>query len=150
MKNRNLFLSFSLLAGLLAAGCQNAEKAGTNEVDALRDSVMAVHDEVMPRMEEMMELRSRISSRIDSLSKLKPASSDLEGRQKDGVDANLALKEADSLMMSWMNHYKSDTFKVLDAGQAKAYLDHEMEKISVVREKMNTSIDQAKKYLQQK
>ncbi|WP_266367146.1 viral A-type inclusion protein [Tellurirhabdus rosea] len=137
-------IAFSLL---LLAGCQS----GGNNAEKLEMEVMKVHDEVMPRMDELMDLKSQIStriSRLDSLAAASPSASSLDSLKQDGIATNQALAEADSLMMTWMNQYNPDTLKVLDEAGAVSYLSREKEKIGRVKEKFSSSIERAKKYLQ--
>lgn len=113
----------------------------------MQDNVMVVHDEVMPRSGELMDLKEQISHQIDSLSKLSLPSASLKSRQEEGIAINKSLSEADSLMEDWMHQYNADTLNGMDAAQAKVYLDKELAKITVVKEKINSGITEAKKFL---
>ncbi len=108
---------------------------------------MVVHDEVMPRSGELMDLKEEISQQIDSLSKITPATTSLKSRQEEGMAISKSLTEADSLMEDWMHQYNADTLKGMDAAQAKVYLDQELAKITIVKEKINSGITVAKKFL---
>jgi hypothetical protein len=134
-----------LICLVTLAGCQSSDDK--KSIEQIQDQVMVVHDEVMPRTGELMDLKEKISHQIDSLSKISPASASIQARQEEGVKINKSLTESDSLMYAWMNHYNADSVKGLDETQAKAYLDLELKKINDVKEKINGGITQAKKFL---
>ncbi|RRB17095.1 hypothetical protein [Larkinella knui] len=126
-------------------GCQ--QSGDKKNVEQVHTQVMAIHDEVMPRSEELEDLKEAISHHIDSLSKIKPVPGNFQARQQEGILINKALTEADSLMYDWMNNYKADSIKAMDEAQAKAYLELELKKITTVKEKINGGIRQAEKFL---
>ncbi|GAB3936322.1 hypothetical protein [Larkinella terrae] len=138
-----------VVIGFAVTSCQKSGEQKTGEdqsVEQIRDQVMAIHDEVM-RTEEIMDLKEKISHQIDSLSKITPATPVSQNRQQEGIAINQSLTEADELMNDWMHNYRSDTLDVLDEAQAKAYLNSELKKITVVKEKVTGGISQAKKFL---
>lgn len=142
------YLTTVLIISLFTAGCQSGERAETEKLEA---AVMAVHDEVMPRIEEVMDLKSKVSERlssIDSLAQKGPLTADMQTRRQNGLVVSQALLEADSLMSAWMSTYNGDSLKGLDANGATAYLESEMKKITIVKDKINGSIEQARQYLQ--
>ena len=139
---KTYLLTATLLTSLLLTNCQKSDN--TEQVEQMTEKVLAIHDEVMPRMEEMMNLKSKVSARVDSLSKNATAKSQVE----EGVTINKALTEADSLMSDWMYQYNGDTLKGMEKTEAQAYLNAQMSKITVVKEKINASISRANKYLQ--
>lgn len=138
-----------IVLGFTITGCQKSsdQKTGDQQsVEQIQDQVMVIHDEVM-RTEEIMDLKEKISHQIDSLSKITPPTPLSQNRQQEGIAINKALNEADESMNDWMDQYRSDTLKDLDETQAKAYLDDQLKKITVVREKVSGGISQAKKFL---
>ena len=139
---KTYLLTATLLTSLLLTNCQKSDN--TEQVEQMTEKVLAIHDEVMPRMEEMMNLKSKVSARVDSLSKNATAKSQVE----EGVTINKALTEADSLMSDWMYQYNGDTLKGMEKTEAQAYLNAQMSKITVVKDKINASISRANKYLQ--
>ncbi|MGA0558356.1 hypothetical protein ACO2Q8_16975 [Larkinella sp. VNQ87] len=141
---KKILLPVFALAGFISS-CQKSGE--TKDIQQIQDSLLVIHDEVMPRNTEMLDLKDAISQQIDSLSKVKPGTPELKNRQEEGLAINKSLTEADSLMHHWMTHYNSDTLKALDETQARAYLDEEMKKINDIKEKINGGIDQAKKFL---
>lgn len=134
----------SLLSASLFLACQHNEA----EVGALRKEVFAVHDEIMPKMGDIMDLREQITVDItttDSLLKLKP-SADLQKRKATGLQIGEALDDADHAMMDWMHEFDGDSLEKMDAQKALAYLKSEKQKITAVRDKMLESINQAQQF----
>ena len=86
---------------------------GTVDIKAYEDSLLAVHDEVMPRMKEIQDLSTE-------LRKIKAGLKENEmGKieSPEGLDATLeSLKLADQGMWDWMKSY-SDTKKTLKEDQ---------------------------------
>jgi len=136
-----------LLAASLLAACQPKESG----VARLETEVMALHDRVMPRTDELIDLKSQVSARLnalDSLAKTGQLPPDREARRREGLAVSLALTEADNAMSDWMNQYNADSLKTLDEAGAEAYLLGEKKKIEAVQKQYDTSIERAKKYLQ--
>lgn len=100
------------------------------------DDVMAVHDEVMPKMDEIMNLKSS----LDSAVRVSPDS--LKARE-----LYVNLDSADVKMMDWMEKYNPDQVKGKSADEVTKYYENEKNKITQVRELTNTSIEQAKIFL---
>jgi hypothetical protein len=145
---RKVTITVTCLALLSLAACKSESKEG---VEKLETEVMAIHDEVMPRMEEIMQLKGQVSdqlNKLDSTAKTAKLTAPLQDRLNEGIMINKSLSEADSLMSEWMYQYKADTLKSLDESKATEYLNLEKEKISRVKEKTNQSIDRAKMYLE--
>ena len=134
-----------LICLVTLAGCQPS--GDKKSIEQIQDQVMVVHDEIMPRTGELMDLKEKISLQIDSLSKITPASAVLKTRQEEGIAINKTLSEAEIQMDDWMHQYNADTLKGMDETNAKTYLDSELKKINAVKEKINGGITQAKKFL---
>lgn len=100
------------------------------------DEVMAIHDEVMPKMDDIMTLKSSLDSAI----KVSP----------DSVKAKQlysALDSADNQMMDWMQAYNPDQVKGKSEEEVTKYYADEKAKISSVKELTNKSIEEAKGFL---
>jgi len=139
MMMKQSILSLTVL--LLLAGCQSS--GDKTEAEKIEQEVLAIHDEVMPRVEDIMQLKSQLNDRLDSLQKADKSASGAEI-----VRLKVALTEADSLMSTWMFQYNPDTLKVLEPAGAKEYLIDQKAKVEVVKEKMNSSIAEARQFLQ--
>ncbi len=127
---------------LLLASCKNKEeKRDTTELTQM-ERVMAVHDEVMPKMGTIGKLVSQLEAKPDSLKSTPPYQTAI----KD-------LKDAHDYMMTWMvdfnkrfDHDEAMKGKELSE-QKKIWLNEEEEKVKVMRDKVINSIKNAKALL---
>ncbi|MAO16117.1 hypothetical protein LDL77_07265 [Flagellimonas marinaquae] len=126
-----LFLSFS---------CKEEKKAP--EGSSQMEEVMAIHDEVMPKMSTIGKLVGELKPKVDST----------EMGQKYEV-AMKDLQDANTAMMDWMkdfgdrfNHEEILNGKELSE-EKQQWLDEEEEKVKVVKEKINGSIERAQALL---
>lgn len=102
----------------------NADSGNPNQ--ALYDQVMDIHDEVMPKMQDIYELKRKLQ---DSLA---VASEDKKIAYEQRI---AALDSADHLMMDWMHKFNPLPDSA-DQEEAREYLESEMEKIKKVKEAM--------------
>ncbi|MBB6001729.1 hypothetical protein [Arcicella rosea] len=100
------------------------------------EEVMAVHDEVMPKMDEIMTLKGQ----LDSISKVSSDSSKAK-------ELYVALDSADVQMMEWMEKYNPDQVKGKSEEEVVKYYEVEKNKIIKVKELTNASIEEAKAFL---
>ncbi|MEK6153204.1 hypothetical protein WIW50_08090 [Flavobacteriaceae bacterium 3-367] len=105
--------------------------------------VMAIHDEVMPKMGALGKLVAQLKSKIDTTA---------SGRAHQ--QAMEDLQQANTSMMDWMvgfgNRFDSDEImngKALSDEKQK-WLDEEETKIKEVRDQINNSIKNAEALLQ--
>ena len=145
-----------LVAGLLIIstsfwGC----KSGEDAIKQAENDVFAIHDEVMPKIDDVMKLRKQLNQRVTSLDSAKATGSaavtlrtDEEKEQARLLSRNLT--NADSLMMDWMSRYNGDTLAKLPPDDALRYLSDQKDRITDVKTKLNTSIDQARQFLGKK
>jgi len=133
---------------LLIYGCDsNAEK---DKITGLETEVLTIHDEVMPKMDEIMTLKSQLSKKIQSMDSLQNegiSSITFAEERIKAVDLNQKLNESDKLMMQWMHEYHGDSAKKLKSDQALAYFEKEKEKILNVKQTTLRSIEEAKTFL---
>lgn len=129
-----------LSACLITAISCKEEKKETNT--SQMQEVMAIHDEVMPKMGEIGKLVGQLKPMADSLGIDSP-----EGK------AMRDLQDANKAMMDWMQgigkRFDADEImkgKALSEEKQK-WLDEEEEKVNVVKEKINSSIANAKTLL---
>ncbi len=146
---RILPIAAVLLTGSSLLACSSG--VTKEDVDKAEKDVFAVHDEVMPKIGDMLKLNKQLRHRADSLDSLKTVDASATVRIDEEKTQTLLLtrhlKEADSLMMGWMGGYKGDTLQQLKPEQALNYLTQQQTKINDVRQKINTSIEQARTYL---
>ncbi len=142
MKN---YLIIFVLAFILSACNSDKEK-----VLELEGQVLALHDEVMPKLDEIMTLKARLSKKIqaiDSLQNEGVSGNNLAQNRMQAVDLNQKLNESDKMMMDWMHGYKGDSAKKLKPAQSILYFENEIKKMSGVKEFTFKSIQDAKNYL---
>lgn len=146
MKNTAKYLSIALF---LLGGCsKNAHEhrnqdegvSDTNPNQALYDQVMDIHDEVMPKSDEIYAVRKKIQHKIDSIPNL------TADKKKQLGQLISELDSADHSMMDWMHKFKP----LPDSANqelAREYLENEMERIKNVRELINASLQKAREEL---
>ncbi|WP_421801935.1 hypothetical protein [Flagellimonas sp.] len=126
-----LFLSFS---------CKEEKKAP--EGSSQMEEVMAIHDEVMPKMGTIGKLVGDLKAKVDTT----------EMGQKYEV-AMKDLQDANTAMMDWMKDF-GDRFnheEILEGKELteekQQWLNEEEEKVKEVKEKINGSIARAEALL---
>ena len=129
-----------LLATLMA--CSSGDKA---EIEKMEADVMAIHDEIMPKMGEIMELKAKLA---EKLSKSDSTKAEYLAQKKMSDSLTNMLTDADNSMMDWMEGYDSDSLKTLNKDGAKTYLSNQKSKIEAVKKLTQANIEAAKAYLQ--
>ena len=140
------YILFSGLAFVLFSCGQDKDKVTKVEAE-----VMTIHDDVMPRMDDIMTLKSKLSKKIvhlDSLQNEGISGNTLAEERMKAVDLNQKLNESDKLMMDWMHSYRGDSAKKLKPEQAILYFESEKEKIEKVKQIAVKSINDAKIFLE--
>jgi hypothetical protein len=134
MKKHILLLALPLA---LLVACQGGA-SGQEEKKELETRVLAIHDEAMTRMDEIIRLRRTLRDTRDTLAARQADSTailTLE-REINGLD------QADEAMMQWMRQYKApDT---LQHEQAMTYLQQELTKIQRVQTILDSTIAAAR------
>lgn len=104
---------------------------------SLYDQVMDVHNEVMPKMDEIMKLKRNLQDQIAN-------APDLVLERKEQLEHVIAnLDSANNAMMTWMHEFNPPPDSV-DQEKAREYLESEMERIRKVKTFMLESIQKAK------
>lgn len=130
---------------LLSYSCKEEKKSTESSADTSQmELVMAIHDEVMPKMSTIGKLVAELKPKVDS-------TETGQMYQKAMVD----LQDSHKAMMDWMqgfgNRFDSDEIlngKLLTA-KKKAWLSEEEEKVKALREQINTSISKAEEILKE-
>lgn len=127
----NIYLiSIAVLA--ITASCNQT----TESVKDLEAEVMSIHDEVMPKMGTLMNLKKQLKVKVNEL--------DSGSNKRDSLTLLIqGLEEADEEMMQWMRNYKKPSEEMSDE-HAIEYLKQEKNKIEEVKEKINSSEEAAK------
>ena len=102
--NHRILISSILSTALFLSSCQSTT---TSETDPTLDraqtiyaEAIAVHDEVMPRMDEIMQLRQKLELRVESMQQQnEPAYADSLQQMQTAIQN---LRDADEAMMQWM------------------------------------------------
>lgn len=130
--NKLLSLTFScFLLFSLACGNSSQSNEQNNEQLSLNEKVMAVHDEVMPKMTVFSRLKDSLTSLLENKN-VKADSTKVNNLTSE-------LSRAHEDMMEWMRNWEDS--------QDSSYLLKELDKIKRVKKNTLTSIKQARKYL---
>ena len=114
-----------------------------NPNQALYYQVMDIHDEVMPRMEDIYKLKKDIQDKIAK-------SPDMVMEKKQHLERIITnLDSVNTAMMDWMHNFKPLPDSV-DEEKAREYLETEMERIKKVRDAVIEAIDKAKEEVEHK
>jgi hypothetical protein len=98
--------------------------------DALYDEVMKVHDEVMPKMNDIYTLKEELKKQLAN-------SPDMMDEKRKELEARIAnLEAASEGMMRWMREFNPPADSLGEEAMKK-YLEGEMEKVKRVREGIN-------------
>jgi len=114
------------------------------DTEAKKNEVLDIHDEVMPKIGQVMNLKKKVLEKAETEADSTKAN-DLRDLAKQLEDANTG-------MMVWMRQWSMNSKPHLDEEttieERKAFFKSEMEKVSKVKEDINNSIAAAKKELQ--
>ena len=130
-----IFISFT--------SCKESKKTETET--SKMSEVMAIHDEVMPKMGTLGKLVGQLKPMADSL-----------GVESVEFKAMKDLQEANRSMMDWMQGFgdRFDADEILNGNdlsdEKKKWLLEEEEKVKQVKENINSSIANAEKILSKK
>jgi Skp family chaperone for outer membrane proteins len=137
-----------LLCLLILFGCGKpsdhqqpaTENDAAGPIEALYDQAWSAHDEVMPKLDEIMQLKRELQDKISK-------SPDMVAARKKDLERIISnLDSAHQEMMNWMHrmHAFNPQQDTLDQEKAREYLETEMEKIRKVSDLMNEAIEKAK------
>lgn len=135
---KNYIFTF-LVVCLVLISCKEEKNAEAGQMNR----VMAIHDEVMPKM-------GTIGKMVGELSELENDSTNTGTEYKD---ARKDLQDAHKSMMDWMKDFgdRFDSDEILNGKelteQKQEWLDEEEEKVHALKEQINQSIENAEKLL---
>ncbi len=143
------FFPALVVIALTLPGCSSNDKQDFSNLDA---EILDIHDEVMPKLEDLNhyaeEIRSRIAQ-LDSLQQEGVSSNTFAEQRLKANDLLTRLHTADSLMWDWMRKYEADSAKALpSAEETVQYFKNEKTKILDVKEKTESSIREAQSFLE--
>lgn len=144
------FLSYILFLSLIVVSCKQVnteetaiETDATSELVSMEAQVMALHDEVMPKMQEITKLQTTLRSYKNE------ATETPEGKiaYPHGLDMIMGdLKLAEQGMWDWMKAY-SDTKANLAPDQLESFYKKELLSITKVKTDMNTAIEKGQAWI---
>lgn len=103
--------------------------------EKLATQVMAIHDSVMPKMDNIMKLKMRLKASIDTTNS--------DTFKLAALNAINQLEIADEQMMQWMRNYNPPADSIPEQ-EAMSYLKDQEKKIIEVQNSMLSSIRNAK------
>ncbi|MEM6892555.1 MAG: hypothetical protein AAF554_02625 [Bacteroidota bacterium] len=136
MKN---VITILFLVTVFCIGCKDAKK---EEELTQMEQVMAIHDEVMPKMGRLGELVGQLKEKVDTTE---------AGKQYEA--AMLDLQKSNEDMMQWMMGFgdRFDSEEILEGktltDQKKAWLAEEEVKVMKLKETINQNIEKAEMLL---
>lgn len=136
---KQLFFTAFLSLALLSA-CKQEKK--TDESPTQMEQVMAIHDEVMPKMGTLAKYTAELKAKVDTTA----MGQQYETAMKD-------LQEANKAMMDWMMGFgdRFDAEEILNgkelSQEKQAWLNEEEEKVKALKTQINTSIAKAEELL---
>lgn len=131
---------FLLLAFTLFSACKEEQKKDKKSLQM--EEIMAIHDEVMPKMGTISTLVRDLKVNVDS--------TEIGIMRQRAIED---LQDAYSSMMEWMQNFgeRFDFDEIKNATnlseQKRQWLNEEEEKVKELRNKINTSIENANKLL---
>ncbi|MBI1227860.1 MAG: hypothetical protein GC192_21690 [Bacteroidetes bacterium] len=132
-----VFIKITIFSLLLFVGC-GGENPEFMQEDSLRNEVFAIHDEVMPKMSDIVRLKGGLIEL--------PTDSITEPLVKA---SHTQLEKSEDAMMNWMNNFKSPEKLRENKSHEEimAYLQNEKVEIAKVRDEMNSSIEAAERII---
>ncbi len=138
MKNNPLLLFIGLL---VMGSCTNAEQ---KQLEQLQNEVLAVHDDVMPHMGTVNELKTSLVEKNEMLKASEDSS------QIDQVILNdmliTKLDQAHEGMMAWMRQFERID-EQREVAENRQYLEDQLQMIQQVKTDMDQAIQSAEQAL---
>ena len=132
-----LFSSFLIfLFSILVLACANPLIETNKE---MRAQIIGVHDEVMPKIGQLMSLEKKALAKADSLfAQDSTASSDIEAMRSLAGQLN----QAHEGMFVWMRQYSLDE-EGKTPEELKTYLDEQLVRVNQVNADIKAALEQA-------
>ena len=106
-----------------------------SENQVLYNEVMKIHDEVMPKMNDIHKRKTELKNRLKD-------KADLPADEKTLIEQRIArLDSANEGMMIWMREFEPIPDSMGEE-KAKAYLESEMDKVKKVRENILKALEE--------
>ena len=135
-----------LLALAVAIISQACTDPKMEKVDELKKECITIHDEVMPRMGELVELGSEIKGLRKSIEN--DTTDSAQAIRLGFVNRVEQLDSAHEAMMIWMNEYVPDYDVDHSSDESIEYYTDQKKKITEVKEIMLKSIEDGKETME--
>jgi uncharacterized protein YoxC len=137
MKN---ILSLTLLTLIWMMSCEEKKKEAK---DVLYEQVMEVHDEIMPKMGDIMKYKKQLKSKVDALAENAEVNSEKIGELQQAITD---LDNSHEEMMAWMREFNPD-FEGMVSEEIMKYLVEQKAKIERVGKETYAALKQAEELL---
>jgi hypothetical protein len=139
IQNRFIIHLLLLCVSLFSLGaCQDKQAEAVNQ---LNSEVMKLHNETMPKMGDIYELKKALKKRSDATHE------DSTQLKEALLEAQLALSKADDNMMQWMHNYTEGKNKAKTFEDKIKFLQTQKDSIQIVNNQIYMSIAVASKYI---
>lgn len=133
------FLSIFIMSAILLVACQEKPK----ETDVLYKKVMEVHDEIMPKMGDIMKLKKQLEEKLAELD----TATEIDRTKIDEIERAIAdLDNSHEEMMSWMRQFDRD-FEGMVNEEILKYLNDQKGRIEKVGQVTNAALQNAQEQL---
>ena len=142
MITKHILTLFFSAALFLSVSCKEEKKEASEIIENQMEKVMSIHDEVMPKMGQIGRLVGKLKSKVDTTA----TGMTYQKAMKD-------LQDANNSMMDWMQGFgdRFDSDEIMNGKELtlekQEWLNEEEEKVTIVKEKINSSIEKAKALL---
>lgn len=137
---KHLFYFFTLSIIVISASCgsktehthQEGSTTGSTN-DALYDEVMKIHDEVMPKMNDLYKMKEALKKQLSE-------TPDVADDKRKELEAEIAkLEEASKSMMVWMREFNPPADS-LGEEVVRQYLEGQLEAVKKVKESIQQAL----------
>jgi hypothetical protein len=134
----NLLLIFACASLSMLYACKNEREEALNR---LNDEVMKLHNETMPKMGDMYQLKTALKKRSEATSE------DSTQLKEALLEAQLALSKADDNMMQWMHNFTEGKNTAKSYEDKIKFFKAQKDSIQIVNNQIYMSIAIATKYV---
>ncbi|GCC53653.1 hypothetical protein SanaruYs_38980 [Chryseotalea sanaruensis] len=131
---KHLFFFFAVSVLIVNQGCNNKAEHDHHETEvssdangALYDEVMKIHDEVMPKMNDLYKTKEALKKQIADTPNI------TEEKRKELEDKISKIEAASKSMMVWMREFNPPADSLGDV-VVKEYLEDQLETVKKVKE----------------
>ncbi|MDN3669979.1 hypothetical protein QWY93_11640 [Echinicola jeungdonensis] len=136
LKVLNGALVFLLIIGLLSCSSNRVDN------EELKEEVISIHDEVMPKMGELKSLQKEFSQKAQQLTLEDSVAHKEEVKELKNVAQE--LEQAYEGMFEWMRQFEVD-FQDMTEEEVTQYLNEQKEKVKQVNKSIKEALEKAEK-----